>query len=114
MTEWRRGQDNRASLVHGAVAMCRDHFVGESLALPRTPLPRDDVNFSSLTSKSTTYRWATLHRRTQGPSTSLGMTEYRNCRSSEDQAVGLAQEVPGFAVVGVGVAAGVAFGTEEQ
>jgi len=22
MTEWRRGQDNRASLVHGAVAMC--------------------------------------------------------------------------------------------
>ena len=34
--------------------------------------------------------------------------------SSEDQAVWLAEEVPGFAVVGVGVAAGVALGAEEQ
>jgi len=36
------------------------------------------------------------------------MTECRNYGSSEDQAVWLAEEVPGFAVVGVGVAAGVA------
>jgi len=32
----------------------------ESLALPRTPLPQDDVNFPTLTSKSTTLGWATL------------------------------------------------------
>ena len=34
--------------------------------------------------------------------------------SSEDQAVWLAEEVPGFAVVGVGVAASVSFRSKEQ
>src|ERR1700733_16098701 len=32
----------------------------QSLALPRTPLPQDDVNFPTLASKSTTLGWATL------------------------------------------------------
>ena len=34
--------------------------------------------------------------------------------SPEDQGVWLAEEVPGFAVVGVGVAAGVSLGTKEE
>jgi len=45
---------------------------------------------------------------------SLGMTECRNYGSSEDQAVWLAEEVPGFAVVGVGVGAVVSLGSKEQ
>ena len=55
--------------------------------MPRTPLPQDD---------SGAVMW--------GNGAALGL--------SEGEAVRLAQEVPGFSVVGVGVAAGVAFGTK--